>query len=87
MKWMLVSRNRSFESDERDKWPRNALTFTSALSDSLKSVVSRSTVEAMSPLLESIEIFKEMVVLYEQYKIPITFGKYAQVLNKHLIFT
>ena len=35
----------------------------------------------MSPLIESIEIFKEMVVLYEQYKIPITFSKYAQVLS------
>ena len=45
----------------------------------MKCVVGRSTEEVMSPLLESIDIFTEMVVLYETYKIPITFAKYAQV--------
>ena len=35
----------------------------------------------MAPLFDSIQDLNEMVVLYENYKIPITFSKFTQVPN------
>lgn len=75
---VILSRCSSFESTERQEWPRNALKFTDILLTSLKKV-SDSPDGPMAPLFDSIQDLKEMVVLYENYKIPITFSKFTQV--------
>ena len=69
---------RSLEVAERQEWPRNALKFTETLLNSLKVVCSSPT-GPMAPLFESIHILNEMVILYENYKIPITHSKFTQV--------
>ncbi len=74
----ILIRFRSFEVSERQEWPRNALKFTDTLLSSLKKV-SDSPDGPMAPLFDSIHILNEMVVLYENYKIPITFSKFTQV--------
>ena len=68
----------SFEVTERQEWPRNALKFNETLLNALK-VVSDSPDGPLAPLFESIHVYNEMVVLYENYKIPITFSKFTQV--------
>ena len=70
----------SFEVTERQEWPRNALKFADTLLSSLKKV-NDSPDGPMTPLFDSIQDLNEMVVLYENYKIPVTFSKFTQVLN------
>ncbi|EFX79172.1 hypothetical protein DAPPUDRAFT_304960 [Daphnia pulex] len=70
----IIRKAASFESTERQEWPRNALKFADILLTSLKKVSDGP----MAPLFDSIQDLKEMVVLYENYKIPITFSKFTQ---------
>lgn len=74
----------SLEVAERQEWPRNALKFTETLLTSLRKV-SDSPDGPMAPLFDAIHILNEMVVLYESYKIPITFSKFTQVFVRKCI--
>ena len=74
----IIRKAASFESSERHDWPLNALKFTEDLLRSLNSVSSQAD-GPLYPLCDSIGVFKELVTLYENYKMPITYIKFTQV--------
>ncbi|KAK4002762.1 hypothetical protein OUZ56_004564 [Daphnia magna] len=73
----IVRKAASLEIAEREEWPQNALKFADTLLSSLKKV-TKSSDGLMTPLFDCIQDLDEIVVLYEKYKIPITFSKFTQ---------
>ena len=74
----ITSKAAALETTEKDEWPRNALKFSEALLHSLKEVATSDSDGPLALLYESIEVLNELVVLYENYKIPITYNKITQ---------
>lgn len=75
----ITNKAATLETTERPGWPRNALKFCETLLQSLKVVIKGDAEVSLALLLESINILKEMTVLIETYKIPITYSKFTQV--------